>query len=285
MPGIITKANAIYGMGDALNERAFLVTYCQQKKIPTSSISIYTEKYWWMFEGLGFRRSPVNFVGLYAYKNFGKYDLPRFFKPTKLDRCIAMNAGIDYTFDVCVPLPRYTPPDVKLPKKFITFNTGYGELSGNPENKNGVCLKSWPKEHWAEFVEKIGVPCVQVGAGKSCEIIPGALNLVNQLTIQESAEVMRKGLFHIDMEGGLSILNQHLGKKSVVLFGPTAPEQQGRSFNLNLRSDICMPCYEWGSYRYHKLYEDRNKLSCKVECMKGLKPDFVISKIKEAKML
>ena len=284
MPKLITKATAVYGMGDALNGRAFLMTYCKQKNILPETITLYTEKYWWMFEGLGFKRdlNKNNFLGLWAYRNFGRYNLPRFFVPDKLDQCIAMNAQIKYSFDVCVPLPRYTPPKIKLPRKFITFNTGYGEFSGKPEEKDIVCIKSWPNEYWEEFVKKIGVPCVQIGKGASCSIIPGtALNLVDQLSIKESAEVMRKGLFHIDMEGGLSILNQHLGKKSVVLFGPTAIENQGRSFNLNISSGVCMPCYEWGSKMYHKLYEDKNKLSCRVECMSAIKPDFVIEKIKE----
>ena len=275
----------IYGMGDALNGRAFLVTYCQQKKIPTSSITIYTEKYWWMFENLGFKRGLNRraFLGLYPYRNFGRYDLPKFFAPEKLDQCIAMNAQIQYDFDVCVPLPTYIPPKINLPKKFITFNTGYGEFSGKPEEKGIVCIKSWPDKYWEEFVKKIGVPCVQIGRGSSCSIIPGThLNLVDKLTIQQSAEVMRKALFHVDMEGGLSILNQHLGKKSVVLFGPTAIEQQGRSFNLNLRSQTCQPCYEWGSKIHNKLYEYKTKLTCGVECMADLTPEFVISKIKES---
>ena len=219
---MITKASMIYGMGDALNGRAFLVSYCKQKNIPTSAISIYTEKYWWMFEGLGFNRSFNKFWGLHSYRNFGKYDLPRFFTPIKLDTCIAMNAGIKYSFDTCVSFPKFKLPKIKLPRKYITFNTGYGEFSGKPEEKGIICIKSWPNEHWEEFVSKIGVPCVQIGKGASCSIIPGAINLVDKLTIQESAAVMQRGLFHVDMEGGLSILNQHLGKKSVVLFGPTA---------------------------------------------------------------
>ena len=282
---MITKATAVYGMGDALNGRAFLVTYCQQKEIPTSSITIYTEKYWWMFEGLGFKRglNKNNFLGLYAYRNFGRFDLPKFFTPEKLDTCIAMNAQIKFSFDTCVPLPRYTPPKIRLPRRFITFNTGYGDLSGDPTKKDMICIKSWPTRYWEEFVKNVGVTCVQIGSGKSCVHIPGVkLDLVDKLTIQESAEVMRKALFHVDMEGGLSILNQHLGKKSVVLFGPTAIEQQGRSFNLNLRSNTCSPCYEWGNNRYHKLYDERKKLSCRVECMEDLKPDYVIAKIKEA---
>ena len=273
----------IYGMGDALNGRAFLVSYCKQKNIPTSSITIYTEKYWWMFEGLGFKRTLVKPMGLYPYKNFGRYDLPRFFRPNELDQCIAMNAQINYSFEVCVPFPEYKLPDIKLPKKFITFNTGYGDLTGNPKEKNKVCIKAWPIKYWEEFVKKIGVPCVQIGAGPSCVSIPGvALDLVNKLTIQESMEVMRRGFFHVDMEGGLAILNQHLNKKSVVLFGATAIENQGRSFNLNIRSNVCSPCYEWGTQKHTTLYEETKKLGCNVECMNSLYPDYVIEKIKQS---
>ena len=92
---------------------------------------------------------------------------------------------------------------------------------------------------------------------------------------------MRKALFHIDMEGGLPILNQHLGKKSVVLFGATAIENQGRSFNLNLRANKCSPCYEWGDNKHKRLYYNKKELDCDIECMKALKPDYVIEKIKE----
>lgn len=288
MRPLITKASAIYGMGDALNERAFLVSYCRQKHIPRSSITIYTEKYWWMFEGLGFGRELVrsNFKGLTAFRNFGRYNIDKIFNLDKLDICIALNAGIRYNFDVCVALPEYQLPDIKLPEKFITINTGYGEFSGKPGEKDIVCTKSWPIHHWTEFVKKIGVPCVQIGAGPSCQPVDGvALNLIDKLSIKESAAVMRKALFHVDMEGGLPILNQHLGKKSVVLFGSTAIQNQGRSFNLNIRCSTCMPCYEWGSKRMNKLFAPKNQLPCGVRCMEEIKPDFVIDAIEKTNWL
>lgn len=280
----IKKAMAIFGMGDALNQRAFLYSYCNQKDIRTHDIAIYTERYWWMFEHLGFKRGKfkTEFRNLTAYKNFGFYDLPMNIQTDKLDHCIAQNAGIDFSFDVCVPLPHFEPPKIDLPERFITFNTGFGDFSGRPGEKDFVCLKSWPKAYWTEFVKKIGVPCVQIGAGKSCEIIPEtALNLVDKLTIQESAEVMRRALFHVDMEGGLPILAQHLGKKSVVLFGPTAIENQGRSFNLNLSAGVCTPCFEWGINR-PVLFAKNTDLKCGQKCMKALKPETVINEIKKA---
>ena len=282
---MISRASSICGMGDALNQRAFLVAYCKEKNIPPSQISVYTEKYWWAFEGLGFKRGLVrsDFGGLVAYRNFGFYDMPRLYEYSELDVNIAQNAGIKYSFEVCVPFPKFKKPRIKLPQRFITFNTGFGNLSGKPGNSAYICLKSWPSAYWAEFVRNIGVPCVQIGGGPSCEIIPGtALNLVDKLTIQESAEVMRRALFHVDMEGGLPILAQHLGKRSVVLFGPTAIENQGRSFNLNIRQSTCTPCYEWGYNSRKRLYAMRYELPCGVQCMRDIKPAHVVAEIQKA---
>lgn len=285
---MIKRASSICGMGDALNQRAFLVAYCKQKNTPHSEIAVYTEKHWWMFEGMGFKQGVIRkqFGGLVAYRNFGFYDLQPTYDLDKLDENIAKNAGIEYNFDRCALLPRYQLPQMALPDKFITFNTGFGNLSGRPGNKDYICLKSWPKEYWTEFVRTIGVPCVQIGGGPSCEIIPGTyLNMVDKLTIQQSAEVMRRALFHVDMEGGLPILAQHLGKKSVVLFGPTAIENQGRSFNLNISANVCTPCYEWGTKAQKRLYSLKSQLKCGVRCMTELKPEYVISEIKKTDWL
>lgn len=281
---MITRASSICGMGDALNQRAFLVAYCKQKGIPHSAISVYTEKYSWLFQGMGFKLGTYrrDFGGLVAYRNFGFYDLPQKYELDELDKNVAKNAGIKYRFEMCAPLPQYAPPKVSLPERYITFNTGFGNLSGKPGNNSYVCLKSWPKAHWTQFVAQIGVPCVQIGGGHSCEIIPGAINLVNKLTITQSAEVMRRGLFHVDMEGGLPILAQHLGKRSVVLFGPTAIQNQGRSFNLNISAKVCVPCYEWGNKTAKKLYALKTELACGVRCMTSITPAQVISKINQA---
>ena len=279
--GLITKASINFGMGDALNARAFLIQYCKQKNINRNAIGIYTTKYWWMFENLGFRRglNRSEFLGLVAYRNFGKYDLPRKYNEAKLDLCIAKNAGINFSFDTIELLPKYEDIGITLPEKFITFNTGYGQLSGKPHELGYVCTKSWPLEYWQDLVNFLDIPCVQIGAGPSCGIVKNSyLNLVDKLNIKQSAEVMRRALFHIDIEGGLPILNQHLGKKSVVLFGPTAIENQGRSFNLNLRANTCTPCYEWGTNKY-SLAVLQKDLVCNKHCMYDLTPEFVAKEI------
>lgn len=277
---LISKVGLIAGIGDALNARSFLCEYCNQKDIPRNKISIYTEKYWWMFEGLGFTRGnwKVEFRGLIGYRNFGNYNLPKTIDIDKCDECIARNAGIDFSFDVRTPFPDYGPSGIKLPEKYVTINTGYGELSGRPTDPAYVCIKSWPMEYWNKLVELLNVPVIQIGKGPSCLPVKGVINLVNQTTIYQTATILRKALFHIDMEGGMPIFNQHLGGKSVVLFGPCAIENQGRSFNLNLRSGTCEPCYEWGQHKYN-LCMRKDQLLCGAHCMKDLKPEYVAEKI------
>lgn len=284
---IISRVGLIAGIGDALNARSFLVEYCNQKDIPRSRIRIYTEKYKWMFEGMGFTMGMYRseFMGLTGYRNFGNYDLKKIVDMDKCDECIAKNAGIDYNFDVRTPFPDYGPCGIKLPEKFVTINTGYGDLSGRAIDPNYVCTKSWPIEHWQKLVSLLDVPVVQIGRGRSCLPVQGVkLNLVGGTTMQQTATILRKALFHIDMEGGLVIYNQHLGGRSVVLFGPTAIENQGRSFNLNLRAGTCTPCYEWGTHKY-PLCNLKSKLLCGAHCMVDLKPEYVVEQIHKNKWL
>lgn len=284
---MISRVGIIAGLGDALNARAFLITYCQQKEISQERISIYTELYWDLFKNTRFKRgfARVSFRGLIGYKNFGNYDMPKVFEHDKCDLCIAKNAGIDFSFDTRVPLNWNTPFPYPLPEKFVTIHNGFGRLSGSAGNPNKICTKAWDNTYWQELVKKIGIPCVQIGYGASCKPIQGvAYDYSNKLNLFQIAEVMKRALFHIDIEGGYVILNQHLGGRSVVLFGPTAIENQGRSFNLNLRSNTCIPCYEWGTHKY-KLNMDRNRLPCNAHCMTDIKPEFVIEQIYKNKWL
>ena len=281
---MITKAGIIYGIGDALNARAFLLTYCKQKKIPTSKITVYTDKYWFLFEKEGFKREldRSKMRGLIGYKNFCNYDLPKKYDIMKCDECIAKNAEIDFSFDTIVPLNWKTELKIDLPRRFVTVNNGVGKYVGS----NYIYIKQWLQKYWEKLVLKIGIPCVQIGNGDSCSPIKGCvLNLVNKTDIFQTAEVMKRALFHIDIEGMLPILNQHIGGKSVVLFGATGIEDKGRSFNLNLSSNTCTPCYEWGSFKHKNLRISSSLIDCDLRCMRELKPDYVIEQIYKNKWL
>lgn len=284
---MIKRASIKWGIGDALNMRAFLLTFCKQHGVKPKDIKIYMEANQYIFDEEEFIlcNNKADFMGLTAYPNFGYIDVQKKFNIKKCDESIAKETNTNFSFDTIVPLKWNTPLNLTLPKKFVTVNNGYGK-SVKDFGDNYVYIKKWLHNYWEELVLKIGVPCVQIGGGISCKSIKGCvLNLVDKLSVKESAEVMKRALFHIDIEGMLPILNQHIGGRSVVLFGATGIEDKGRSFNLNLCSNTCTPCYEWGTYKYRKLRLPRFLLDCDQRCVKDLKPDYVIEQIYKNKWL
>ena len=101
--------------------------------------------------------------------------------------------------------------------EFITINNGDFRGRGN---------KCWPTVRWKELVkkiEKIGLSTVQLGVERD-EFIEGSYDLRGKTTIYEAAAAMKRGLFHIDTEGGMVFLAKAVGKRSIVLFGPTYKE-------------------------------------------------------------
>lgn len=275
-------AVADWGMGDALNLRAFLHEYSGQKHVPRSQILVFSRPaYSWMFQYSGFRvlRVRTKPRARYSYRNFGGLSIPKTSSNPHQDLCLAESAGIRYTYDSVALFPGFRFPDgITLPDQYVTLNTGVGQC-----DPGRVRIKAWPREYWEKLVRLLDIPVVQIGGGPSCCHVDGVVaDLRDRLSITESAEVMRRGLFHIDIEGGLPILNQHLGKKSVVLFGPTHPDQQGRSYNINLRSTDCPSCYEWGTYKYWNLCVHPSRLPCGAHCMRDLDPEYVAGRIRES---
>ena len=273
-----------HGMGDALSARSFLIYYCNKKNISRNNIIIYTNRHKILFENDGFilkdeKDAPV---GLVWYDSFGKFNfVKRYRDHIHRDNYISRNSGVEYSWQHAEPL-NWNRPDIShlsLPDKFITVNYGCDAIA----IPDSICTKMWPIEYWTKFVSRINIPCIQIGGGINTKSIPGvAENFLNKLNIKESAEVMKRALFHVDTEGGLTILNHHLGGKTVVLYGPTAIETFGFNENLNIRNNTCSnsPCDPRQIKGGHiGIYQDRNNPQCDNRCMKELKPDYVIEEI------
>lgn len=279
-----------HGMGDALSARSFLIYYCNQRKLSRDNVTIYTGRHKILFENDGFILKDENAAQrtLNWYDSFGKFNFPkRFIDHIHRDNYISKNSGIKYDWQHREQL-NWNIPDIShlsLPEKFITVNYGCDAIA----IQDSICTKMWPLEYWIELVTKIGIPCIQIGGGRNTKEIPNvSQNFLNKLSIKESAEVMKRALFHIDTEGGLTILNHHLGGKTVVLFGPTAIETFGFNENLNIRYNTCSnsPCDPRQIKGGHVgIYQDKNKPQCDIRCMKELKPDYVLEQIYKNKWL
>lgn len=273
-----------HGMGDALSTRAFLFEYCRQKHLDHSNITIYAGRHEPLFENDGFIIKDINKAPnhLFWYDSFAKFNFPkRYINHIQRDLMISKNSGINFSWQHREPL-NWNTPDIShlsLPEKFITINCGF-DHTAIPDH---ICAKMWPIEYWNELVKDIGIHCIQIGGGKNTQEIQGThLNFLNKLNIKESAEVMKRALFHLDTEGGLTILNHHLGGKTVVLFGPTAIQTFGFKENLNIKNNTCKnsPCDPRQIKGSHiGIYQKKNALQCDLKCMKDLKPEYVVEQI------
>lgn len=87
------------------------------------------------------------------------------------------------------------------------------------------------------------LPIVQLGARTSQPIAGVDLNLVDKITIQEAAGVLKHSRFHIDIESGLVHVASCFSMRSCVLFGPTPADYFAYPMNINLRPIECGGCW------------------------------------------
>jgi ADP-heptose:LPS heptosyltransferase len=157
---------------------------------------------------------------------------------------------LDYTDDdqfIYVSTEDYKSSSSLKNIRFVTVNN---------TGSHGIMTKSWSPESWAKAIthlKKSGMYVVQLGK-KSEPDLPG----VNERfygTIHETAAVIDRAKFSIFIEGGLAHISKALGKKCIVLFGPTPVQVFGYEENINIRGTECSPCwhpkqgrYDWNKY-------------------------------------
>jgi ADP-heptose:LPS heptosyltransferase len=105
--------------------------------------------------------------------------------------------------------------------------------------------KSWTIGGWSKVIQHLknrGIYVVQVGGGKDL-ILPGVNETFFDKTIHETAALIKRSLFGVFIEGGLVHVSVAVGKRSIVLFGPTPIQTFGYDRNINLKGNICEPCW------------------------------------------
>ena len=161
--------------------------------------------------------------------------------------------------------------------EYITFNFGNGATSkGNKQ----ATSKQWPKEYFEKFVllfkQKFPeINIIQVGDASTDRI-----DKVDRYVLGESLELVKyilKGtLLHVDTESGLVHVATQLGKKCVVLFGPTEIKIFGYPQNINIISSKCKGCFG--------IYDNAHQCARymdKPECMYSIMPEMVMEKVSD----
>lgn len=122
------------------------------------------------------------------------------------------------------------------------------------------------------------LPVVQLGASNSQPIAGVDLDLIDKVTIQEAAGVLKQSRFHIDIESGLVHLASCFSVRSCVLFGPTPADYFGYAKNINLRPSECGGCW-WINQTW---MDQCPRQFSEPACMTAHDPDNVAATIIEA---
>ena len=91
---MITKAYIERGIGDALNARDFLITYCKQKNLKQDEITVYTRLHKNIFKDTDFKIKDISDIN---YKSLTYYAIIGFITSSVISLFISLGA---YKFDI-----------------------------------------------------------------------------------------------------------------------------------------------------------------------------------------
>jgi len=158
-------------------------------------------------------------------------------------------------------------PHVELPKIYAVVHT----TGGDPRYRT--------YDHMDMIVNKIGMPCVQVGGSldKACRNV---IDLRGKLLFRETAFVMKHAAVAIVIDSFLSHLAGCLKTLVVTLFGPaparvTRPRaEEGKS--LNIEADLLAVCPDAGA-----CWGGSIDNACQTPCINSIPPSMVVSAVKK----
>lgn len=150
-------------------------------------------------------------------KSASEINLTNYFQYGSLLSAMAQSAGLPNMTEgpkVYIPQSIFTKIDsLNLPSEFIAIN-----CTSNADEKG------WPKEKWEmllrEIQEKYSMPVFEIGLKPLIEQSAGLCNsLCGQLSILESAEVIRRARLFIGIDSGPAHLANSVGTTGVILMG------------------------------------------------------------------
>lgn len=167
---------------------------------------------------------------------------------------LASSSGLEISENEAFMIPLLLPtlPDDSLDPflecPYITVHHGFDVKKLPDVNKktNYGSTKNLTKEKWVEIVSQLrllGLRVVQLGAANEEEIDGVDICLNGKTTLEQTANILKWSLCHVDTEGGLVHLNRSVHGRSVVMFGPTPVKTFGYPQNINLSPSACKECF------------------------------------------
>jgi ADP-heptose:LPS heptosyltransferase/2-polyprenyl-3-methyl-5-hydroxy-6-metoxy-1,4-benzoquinol methylase len=169
------------------------------------------------------------------------------------------------------------PEDYKAAEKYKDLKY----VTINNSSAGGFQTKNWKSAYWKDvttYLRKLNIVPIQIGE-KTDFPIEGAERFLG--TIFETVALIKGAYFNISCEGGIVHLARVVGVKSIVLFGPTTMHVFEYKENINIRSNVCKPCWWRTLTWYHTcpLINEKVSNECPAPCMDALKPELVIKSI------
>ncbi len=160
-------------------------------------------------------------------------------------------------------------------KQFYTVNFGTGECA-DPSK----VAKMWYQDRFEEVISLMkdrypDIQVIQLGASNAIQL-KGIDKYVLGESMDRVASLLKRTLFHLDIEGGTVHMATQLGIKCIVLFGPSPEEFYGYEENENIHSGRCQGCLG--------LLPDVNKCARDMErpeCMDLITPEMVLERIEK----
>lgn len=140
-----------------------------------------------------------------------------------------------------------------LDKPFITLQSGVGgiPLDGlakgvDPNKARQHATKTMPKSLAEDVIVRLkeDLPqftLVQIGEPDGIRFEGVDLCLIGQSSLEDSFDLLSAAQVHIGNDSGLVHIRHAMGKRSVVVWGPTAKDFLGYPEDENLQGD-CLPC-------------------------------------------
>lgn len=211
----------------------------------------------------------------YEYKKINRtiqeFDLIRLFdaniaNPVKLEYYIGKNTDIK---------------QFNLPKRYIVCNPG-GGINKHSEMKS----RRWFIEYFDLVINKLRLPVVIVGNGKSDELLSkkikskNAINLVGKTNFDETALILKNALLYFGNDSSILFLAASQNIPTLGIFGPTqalAANPIGDKQYFIRSDEDCSPCYN----PYESIDRCIAYICDNIKCMKNLKPEIILNKINE----
>lgn len=220
------------------------------------------------------------------YNDSGNYDstlhpIPFINQPLQKTACDIL--GLSY-IEKLPELNLGTYKDTTLPSKYFTFsiqsttqsrywnnNQGWKVLLDllQKEGYEGVCVDQYSSFGTVDYMNYIPPNCInRVGLG-----------------LEETAGIIKNGLFHIGISSGLSWLTWALNHKIVLISGTTSPYFEFKNKSIRIHNDsVCSGCFNDLEHKF----EPSNWAWCprhtgtdrEFECTKTITPEQVFAEIK-----